>query len=768
MLPNEGEVLAPRDLGIGRLFESIRDAVIVADANTGGIVLWNPAAEEIFGYSTAEVLGMSVEELVPDYLKARHRAGLAGYRDTGHGRYIDSNTVLDLPAVRKTGEEIRIELTLSPIEPVDEAAEGRFVLAIVRDATERKRAEEEVRRLNGELEGRVAERTARLEAALGDLRSNEGRLLESEERFRATFEQAAVGVAHVGADGGWLRVNDRLCDIVGYTREELLQKTFQDITHPEDLESDLGQLRRLLAGEVGTYSMEKRYFRKDGSVVWVNLTVSLVRETSVEPAYLIAVIEDISQRKRAEEALRMSEVRFRTVIEQSPLSTQVLSPDGRTLRVNRAFEGLWGLTLGDLEGYNMLEDRQLVEKGIMPHVRKGFGGEPAAIPPIAYDPEETIPGLSDHGEPERWVGAFIYPVKDEAGEVREVVLVHEDVTERKRAEETLRESEERYRAVVEQAGEGIFMFDPQTKRILEANPAFRGMLGYDPEEVRGVTLYDLVPQDKGGVDRNVARAMEQGHLLVGERRYRRKDGSEVDVEVSGGTISYGGRAVICSVVRDITERKRAEEAMREIQEAERTRMARDLHDGVLQDLSYTAAAMGVMMLQAEGTKLEGRLQGTIDAVRRAAQGLREAVYDLRLEGEAGRPFPELVRSLVGEGRVMAPGCDIRLDVEDGFPSGPMGDAGVELSRVIREALNNARRHSRAGRVSVVLRTEGEELVAEVSDDGRGFGPEAVPGVGRGSMRERAAAVGGELKIESEPGRGTTVRLRAPLPREVNE
>jgi PAS domain S-box-containing protein len=272
-------------------------------------------------------------------------------------------------------------------------------------------------------------------------------------------------MAHVGADGSWLRVNQKLCDIVGYPREELLGLRFQDITHPEDLEVDLGYLRRLLAGELGTYSMEKRYFRKDGSIVWINLTVSLVRENSGEPAYFISVVEDISQRKQAEVALHMSERRFRTVIEQSPLSIQVRSPDGRTLRVNRAWKELWGVTLEDIEGYNMLEDQQLVAKGVMPYIRKGFAGEPATIPPIAYDPEQTIPGLSSHEEPRRWVRAFIYPVTDEAGNIREVVLVHEDVTERKRAEETLRESEKRYRAVIDQSAEGLYLVDGNSKRI---------------------------------------------------------------------------------------------------------------------------------------------------------------------------------------------------------------------------------------------------------------------------------------------------------------
>ncbi len=171
---------------------------------------------------------------------------------------------------------------------VDGVAAGR--VWSFRDVTEPARLREAIRRHAAELEQRVAERTAELQAA--------------QVRFRATFEQAAVGVAHVAPDGRWLRVNPRLCDIVGYTAQELLTRTFQDITHPDDLDADLEYVRRMLAGEIPTYSMEKRYVRKDGSLVWINLTVSLVRWPTGEPDYFIAVIEDISDRRRAEEELR--------------------------------------------------------------------------------------------------------------------------------------------------------------------------------------------------------------------------------------------------------------------------------------------------------------------------------------------------------------------------------------------------------------------------------------------------------------------------------
>ncbi|MFP5222810.1 MAG: ATP-binding protein [Acidobacteriota bacterium] len=162
----------------------------------------------------------------------------------------------------------------------------------------------------------VQELLAKVESLLKDRKRHAAVLRENQKRFQATFEQAAVGIAHVGLDGRWLRVNQKLCDITGYPPDTIRQMTFQDITHPDDLDADLALVSRILSGEIDTYSIEKRYVRKTGEHLWVRLTVSLVRGEAGEPQYFISVVEDIQARKDSEEAVRRSLAEKETLLKE--------------------------------------------------------------------------------------------------------------------------------------------------------------------------------------------------------------------------------------------------------------------------------------------------------------------------------------------------------------------------------------------------------------------------------------------------------------------
>ncbi|MGM0489420.1 MAG: PAS domain S-box protein [Planctomycetota bacterium] len=182
---------------------------------------------------------------------------------------------------------------------------------------------------------------ARLIGAIVERKRTETALNESENQFRSTFEHASVGIAHVAPDGRWLRVNPKLCDIVGYTQEELTRLTFQDVTHPDDLDADLEYVRRMLAGEIRTYSMEKRYLRKNGDAIWVNLTVGPFREESGEPKHFICVVQDISSRKKAEREVE-SMARFPL---ENPHPVLRVAKDGEILYANPAAKSF--AVLGD-------------------------------------------------------------------------------------------------------------------------------------------------------------------------------------------------------------------------------------------------------------------------------------------------------------------------------------------------------------------------------------------------------------------------------------
>jgi PAS domain S-box-containing protein len=368
-----------------------------------------------------------------------------------------------------------------------------------------------------------------------------------------------------------------------------------------------------------------------------------------------------------------------------------------------------------------------------------------------------------------WVRDEAVLVRDEGGRPLYWLGVQYDITEQKRVEEALKESEELYRTVVEQAAENIFLVDVETKRVLEANAALRRSLGYEPEEFKDMTLYDIVAHDRQSVDQNTQRILEEGQRYLGERRYRRKDGSLVDVEVSASAIFYGGAGAMSIVAHDITERKKAEEALDEAREAERNRIARDLHDDILQDIVYALQEIQVAQITFDNGGSQA-LDEAADALRRSVEGLRGAVFELRLKDELGRSFVASLEILMDLNRRMARSkYELDLVVDDGFPRAVPERTGREIVRIVQEALTNARRHAQPRRVRVRLWRDGDLSRVEVADDGRGFETDR-PGIGVGqqSMRHRARELGGELTVESAPGRGTRVRFEVPVSRLLGE
>ncbi|CAA9457504.1 MAG: diguanylate cyclase/phosphodiesterase (GGDEF & EAL domains) with PAS/PAC sensor(s) [uncultured Rubrobacteraceae bacterium] len=297
--------------------------------------------------------------------------------------------------------------------------------------------------------------------------------------------------------------------------------------------------------------------------------------------------------------------------------------------------------------------------------------------------------------------------------------------------------------------------------LVYVNPAFEMTTGYAAEEVLGRNCRFLQDEDRDQPALEELRtAVREGcHCTVVLRNYR-KDGTLFWNELSIYPVrdEEGRVTSFVGVQNDITERIRAEEILSEIRRAERRRIARDLHDIVLQDLSGALQSLRLTHLQAKSSGTSLDFDEELGALGRASSGLRSAIYDLRREKE--RPFLESVESLVELNQQATPERGIRLVIEEGFSVGLSGKESVELLRVLQEALTNVRRHSAARNVEVGLRMQDEAILIVVADDGRGFDPgSGRAGVGLSAMRERVEGLGGEFEVRSQPGQGTEVKVR---------
>jgi len=249
------------------------------------------------------------------------------------------------------------------------------------------------------------------------------------------------------------------------------------------------------------------------------------------------------------------------------------------------------------------------------------------------------------------------------------------------------------------------------------------------------------------------------------KHYLRREQGPVTVHVTVSLIRApsGQPERFIWVVEDVTVRVQAEAAMREIQDGERRRIARGLHDVVMQDLVYALQTAQVAEQRTDDVALRDDLQQQIDSLQRAVQGMRDVIYDLHYQDGGAHSLIDLLEKLVGTARRVSPRHEIELVIQDNpFLALPMV-AAVELSHIVREALTNARRHAGARSIAVSIGVDEGAVWVEVTDDGRGFDAElAAGGIGLDAMRERARAIGAALTVESEPGQGTRVRVRAPV------
>ncbi len=478
-----GERLRPEDLGFGRLFERVRDAVIVADARTQRIVLWNAAAAKMFGYSAREALRLRVEALVPERLKAAHRAGIAHYAETGHGPYIDSDAPLDLPAVRKNGEEISVEMSLSPVHPVHEEGvdEPRFVLAIIRDVTGRRRAVEALR--------------------------------QNEERFRLLVEGVKdYAIFMLDPEGKVASWNEGAHRIKGYRQQEILGRHFSVFYPDEDLKRGKPGRALEIAREKGTYEEEGWRVRKDGSRFWASVLVTALWDEAGRLRGFAKVTRDVTERRRAEEEirqlnrsledrveertsqleatiaelesnqreLRQSEERFRILVEGvSDYAIFMLGPDGRIVSWNEGAERIQGYGASEVIGkhpsiFYATED---AERGIPEEELRVAAAEGRFEEECLRVRKDGTRFLSE---------VVITALRDEAGNLRGFSQVTRDVTARKEAEEALRASLRRMadlKAALDEAA--MVSTTDQHGKITYVNDKFCEVSKYYMEELLG-------------------------------------------------------------------------------------------------------------------------------------------------------------------------------------------------------------------------------------------------------------------------------------------
>ena len=596
-----------------------------------------------------------------------------------------------------------------------------------------------------------------------------------------SVDRAADAVYWIDPQAKVLDVNEAASLMLGYSKEELCAMTVHDLN--PDFQTDMWPGFWAETQRRGTMEFETAHRAKDGRLIPIEVSVNYLSHEGKE--YHCAFVRDITERKRAEEELRRSEAFITSVVENLPNMIFVKdAKDLKFVRFNKAGEALLGHFREVLIGksdYDLFpkeeadfftsKDRQVLEAG--------------SLLDIPEEPIETKhQGL-------RILHTRKIPIYDEKGEPQYLLGISEDITNRKRAEEARKESEERYRSIFENAVEGIFQTTRDGKYV-EVNPALARMYGYDSPEDLIAAITNIASQlyvDPGRRDEFVRLMQEQEEVTGFEALVYRKDGSFIWIsenvrtrrDPAGVLVGYEG------TVEHITERKLAEARLRttldevrtlsgrltKVQEEERTRIARELHDelGVgLTCLKIDLSRLHTMVSEGAGAgarkkagdkirSMVEQIDTTIASVQRLVTELRPAILDdLGLVAAVEWQCQDFQKRTGIPCICVTSADDIAMEPE----------RATALFRICQEALTNTARHAQATAVTIKLESRSNSLQLVVADNGVGI-PDAKlsnrQSLGLIGMKERVALFGGEITIQGHPGKGTTVT--ACLPRRLS-
>ena len=438
---NRDQALLESQANYHAIMNSAQESIFLLDLR-GVVVEANKIGAERLEMTVKDLIGKSIYNFMPPKVASTRRAALAellkaggttSYEDQRAGKWFESVVSL----------------------VIDDSGDNTGYTVITRDITQRKSTEEAFR--------------------------------DSEQLFRRIFEDGPLGMVLTTPDRQILAANDSYCRMLGYTEDELKGYPTTDVTHPDDIENSFERTRKILGGEVSTGKLEKRYLKKTGEIVWANTTVSVILGDDGAPRYCVGMAEDITQRKRAEEALRDSEQRFRRIFEDGPLGMVLTTPDRQIIAANESYCRMLGYTEDELKGCSTMDVTHPDDQAIgFERARKVASGET-----ISGHLEKRF--IMKTGETV-WGSTTVSTIRDDEGTHRYSVGMVENITARKQAIDALAQSEARFRAVIDHSPHGIQLKDTEG-RLSVVSRTYKKWFGDAEGGWIGKTLDDIFPKD---------------------------------------------------------------------------------------------------------------------------------------------------------------------------------------------------------------------------------------------------------------------------------